>query len=343
MSKPLLSIIVPVFRAEKSIEKLVESLEQQSFKDYELILVNDITPNEEHTILTTEIIKKLEEKYDNIVRVDMPHTRYQGHARNEGLKYAQADYITFADSDDWYAPNFFEVIVPEIKKNDFELLFFNAYTMNYDKFICYLLDKPSKEIFIEEKGFQKFLHGIFAHQVGNSPWNKIFLKSVIDKYDIKNEFEKKTCEDLLFNLEYFGAIKKYHYVNKPLYYYQLNMDVVKTNVYRPYNLEEEKKFNKAIDRIAKKYEFNDYYRWLGLFLLRHFPGQILNESSNDNYEQAKEHIKLYLTEEENKKAFKNIKIKDFDFKLLISYILFKTKIYKLILYILYKRKHKNKK
>ena len=74
--------------------------------------MNDVTPGEEHTILTTKVIEDLEKKYNNIVRIDMPHTAYQGHARNEGLKHAKADYIAFADSDDWYAPNYFDVIVP---------------------------------------------------------------------------------------------------------------------------------------------------------------------------------------------------------------------------------------
>lgn len=343
MKKPLLSIIVPVFRAEDSIEKLVESLEQQSFKDYELILVNDITPNEEHTILTTKVIEELQKKYSNIVRIDMPHTRYQGHSRNEGLKHAKADYITFADSDDWYAPNFFENIVPEIKKGNFELLFFNAYKMNYDESMGYVLDKLSKEEFIESNGFEKFLHGEFAHQIGNVPWNKIYLKSIIDKYDIKNEFEKKTCEDLLFNLEYITPIKRYKYINKPLYFYQLNMDVIKTNIYRPYNIEEETKFNRAVDRIANKYKVKNYKRYLGLFLLRHFPGQIINESSNDKYQEAKNNVKYYLSCDENRKYLKKLRIVDFDFKLWVSYLLMKTRLYRIALYILYRKKHKNEK
>ena len=342
MKKPKLSIIVAVFRAEKTIKRLVESLEKQSFNDYELILVNDITENEEHTIKTTKEIEKLQKKYNNIVRIDMPHTRFQGHARNEGMKHAKSEYITFADSDDWYAPDFFETIIPKIEDGGVDVIYFNAYVMNYEENIGYLLSKQNKEFFEESQGFNKFLHGSFAHKTGNSPWNKIYLKSIIDKYDIHFEYEKKTCEDLLFNLEYYGACKKYRYVNKPLYYYQLDMDVVKTNVYRPYDVEEEYRFNKAVKRIAGKYHRKDYYRFFGLYLLRHFPGYILNESNNDSYSDAKSNISLYLYSTDNKKALKSIKIIDFDFKLWISFILLKTRLYKIVLMILYKRRHKNK-
>lgn len=339
--KPMLSIIVPVFRAEDSIEKLVESLEKQEFKDYELILINDFTEDEEHTIKTTEVIKKLQKKYKNIIRYDMPHTRYQGHARNEGIKLAKADYITFADSDDSYTSDYFETIVPYLKKGGFELLVFNAYKMIYEKNCGLNFDKLVDSEFIDKNGFQKFLKGEFAHKVGNTPWNKIYLKKIIDKYDIKNEFEKKTAEDLLFNIEYVGAIKKYKLINKPLYYYQLDIDVMKSREYRKCNFKEDDKFYIAIERIAKKYNIKDYDRYFGLFRLRYLPGFILNESNNKNYSEAKSNLKMYLTNEINKKGFKNLKIRDFDFKLWICYIIYKFNLSNLILYILYKRRHKN--
>lgn len=104
----LLSIICPAYNAEKTIGKLIESIIQQDFKNYEFIILNDGSKDK-----TFEVIKKYAKKYKNIVAVDKPNTGV-GDTRNEGLKIAKGKYITFADADDWYSEDFFEKIIPEI-------------------------------------------------------------------------------------------------------------------------------------------------------------------------------------------------------------------------------------
>ena len=343
MNKILLSIIIPTFRSEKVLNRMITSLEKQSFKDYEIIIINDVIPNEEHTILTTRVIEKLQDKYDNIIRYDMAHTFYQGEARNEGLKLARGKYIAFADSDDWYTEDYFETIVPELEKNDFELLVFNANKMNYDEHIGYIIDKKNNDIFIEDKGFYKLLQGNFAHKIGVVPWNKVFLKELIDKNDVWFENKKKNSEDFLFNLEYITPITKYRYIDKALYNYQLNIDVLRTNEYRNINHEENVRFSNSVRRIANKYNISDYKRYVGLFILRRFPGIVLNETNNPSYLEAKSNVNRYLNEDANKEALTSIKIKDLDEKLFYCFVFYKTRVYRLILYILWKRRHKKNK
>lgn len=341
MNKPLLSIIIPTFRCENTLEKLITSLENQKFKNYEIIIINDIIPNEEHTVLTSNLIKKLEKKYKNIVRYDMPHTYYQGEARNIGIEMAKGEFITFADSDDSYEPDFFETVIPYLKKNDFELLVFNANKMNYDKHIGYIIDKESKEYFVENNGFKQLLHGDFAHRIGVVPWNKIYLKKYIMANNIRFEEKKKSSEDFLFNLEYITPITKYRFVNKALYNYQLNMDVLKSKDYREYVHDEYIRFNNSVKRIAKKYNIEEYNRYLGLFILRRFLSIVLNETNNKDKNKAKNNIYMYIGEKTSKEALKKIHILDLDFKLFICYIIYKMRLYKIVFNILWKKRNKN--
>ncbi|WP_217270423.1 glycosyltransferase family 2 protein, partial [Lactobacillus helveticus] len=98
------SIIVPVYKAENSIRKCIDSILTQTYREIELILVDDGSPDRSGQIC---------DKYQSDTRVKVIHTLNKGvsHARNIGLDHATGDYITFCDSDDFYEPFFIENMV----------------------------------------------------------------------------------------------------------------------------------------------------------------------------------------------------------------------------------------
>lgn len=336
MNDVLLSIICPAYNAEKTIGKLIESLENQEYKDYEFIILNDGSTDN-----TLKEIKKYSKKYSNIIMIDKPNTGV-GDTRNRGLEIAKGKYITFADSDDWYSDDFFDVIIPEIKKEDFEMLVFNAHVMNFDKKIGNEISSKYKEGYFKEKdGVKKYLQGEFCYKLGNVPWNKIYVNEIIKTNNLKFEENKKRGQDLLFNILYVSKIKKYRYVNKNLYNYALNMDTLTIDKYIKIEIEEILKYYKPLEKICVDNKINNCQQYIGLFFLRRFPGIVLNETNNDDYKIGKENITNFLKNSNMYKTFKSIRIKNFDYKLFICYVFYKLKIYKLFYNIVWKRKYKN--
>lgn len=332
MKKPKLSIIVPVFRAENTIKRLVDSLENQKFKEYELILVNDIIPGEEHTIKTTEEIEKLCKKYDNIVRIDMEHTSIQGHAWNEGLKVAKADFITFADSDDYYAENYFETIISIIEKEKFDVCCFNYSQFNNNGIQndvklnmtdgCF--DYSHSECLI------KYLDTSFSSIVGNCNWNKIYLKKIIKKNNLKFKENKKMMEDLLFNIDYFSFVNKIYYINKPLYLYYLDFNFTGISKYRKLELTERIILIDCIEEICIREKLLNYEKYVGLFFIKTIIGVIINESNNPSLKNANKNIDIFLKNEKVKKYFGTLKIKDMDIKKFICLMIYRFKLSKIL-------------
>lgn len=123
MKKINISIIVPVYNVEQYLEKCLESLVHQTYKNVEIILVNDGSTDN-----SRKIISKYEKKYNNIICIDKENGG-QGSARNLGIKEAKGDYITFVDSDDWISTNMCELMIEKALKNNSDLVFANFSTV----------------------------------------------------------------------------------------------------------------------------------------------------------------------------------------------------------------------
>ena len=101
---PRLSIIVPIYNVEKYLPRCIESILNQTFKDFELILVNDGSTDSSY-----EILKEYENKYDNFRVINQKNGGLSA-AKNAGIKIAKGEYIAFLDSDDYLDKNFLETL-----------------------------------------------------------------------------------------------------------------------------------------------------------------------------------------------------------------------------------------
>ena len=119
MTTPKVSIIVPVYNVEKYLEKCLDSLVNQTLDSYEIIVVNDGSPDN-----SQEIIDKYVEKYPGIVFAYKKKNGGLGDARNFGIDKARGEYVGFVDSDDW------------VDKKMFEAMYNMAKTENDDVVIC---------------------------------------------------------------------------------------------------------------------------------------------------------------------------------------------------------------
>lgn len=195
------SIIMPVYNSEKYLSHAVESVLTQDFDDFELILVDDGSPDNSGQICD-DFAKKDK-------RVKVIHKQNGGicSARNAGLDLAQGEYIGFCDNDDEYLPHL-------IKDNYLLAKEFNVDLMRYSKTKRLIKEDgtfwdvyvPVKDMFIERKDFAKNYQNIRRE---GTVWTGLYRKEIIDKFHIKfDETFRYGFEDGLFNLEFLNHCNK---------------------------------------------------------------------------------------------------------------------------------------
>lgn len=211
---PEYSIIVPVYKAENYIAQCVDSVLGSPYSDFELILVDDGSPDGSGKIC---------DKYaENDARVRVIHKENGGvsSARNAGLDAARGKYIIFLDSDDFVDKSYFDVIKDSVKYCT-ELVSFGMfnYVHKADGGIDIAPSEMNKDIL--SRGFNA---GVWEHFIVDSffasPCNKVFLASVIKDNGIKFKEGVVCFEDYMFCLEYCMHISSFVCVSTPIYYYR---------------------------------------------------------------------------------------------------------------------------
>ena len=110
------SIIIPVYNAEKFLDKCIESLQNQTYKNLEFVFVDDGSKDN-----SVNILKKYAKK-DKRIKIIRQKNAGPGPARNNGMKQSTGDYLTFVDSDDTINPDYIEQLMTHIKDNDMETI-----------------------------------------------------------------------------------------------------------------------------------------------------------------------------------------------------------------------------
>ncbi len=207
---PKISLIIPVYNAERYINQALESVLEQTFTDYEVIMVNDGSTDKSLAILT-----EYSQKYPNFHLVDQKN-KGQGAARNVGVSFATGDYITFLDSDDFLEPNFFEVLYSTAIENNADISGCNFY-FYYDKGVKkFSMPFTSKTgVYSSEVALKKLIFDTTFHSF---MWNKLFKRELFTKHNI--QFYDMYFEDVATCPQLFYYANKVAFINKPLYYYR---------------------------------------------------------------------------------------------------------------------------
>lgn len=211
MEQPLVSIIVPVYNGERAIERCLRSIQNQSYANTEIIVVDD--GSTDHT-------KKVIEKYaasDKRFRVIRQENKGVSESRNVGMKAAKGEYFQFVDGDDWLVKTATEEFVRTALTYDCDMVISDYYR------VC------GKRIF--EKGsisggpvitrsrFAEYMMAAPANFYYGVLWNKFFKAEIIRKFELTCSPELNWCEDFRFNLEYLQYVGGVGVINRPLYYY----------------------------------------------------------------------------------------------------------------------------
>lgn len=204
---PTISVIIPIFNSSKNLYKCLESIQKQSFKNFEVIMINDGSYDNSYFICKEFL------KLDKRFKIICQENKGSGESRNEGLKKATGQFIAFLDSDDFVHNRYLEFLYETIKAENAQIVICN-YTsecnnpnFNNDFFSLHPLTILSQE---------KLYRGLFRELKFMSIWGKLYNKKILE-----NEYfiENRIAEDIEFNCRVYSKSQKCCYIDVPLYFY----------------------------------------------------------------------------------------------------------------------------
>ncbi len=248
MSHPKISIIVPIYNTFQFLERCLTSIKNQTFRDIEVILVIDGSPDDSE-LYCKEFIK-------NDARFILKTKANGGlfSARNYGLKFAKGDYIGFVDSDDYVSLNYCEILYNYALKNDTDVLNFGmVYIKKESKEIRFSIF-PKNELITKIK-FRTYLKESSLNKVLWFSWSNFYKREFLAKNNITFNENVLLGEDSIFNLLCFINSERIFSIREPLYYYVYNPLSLTQIKYKPNLLKKiEAQFNERI-KIHKKNKY----------------------------------------------------------------------------------------
>ena len=300
MSKKI-SIIVPIYNVEQYLDKCIESLVNQTYKNLEIILIDDGSKDNSRKIVNSWTAK------DN--RIKSIHKKNGGlsDARNAGMKIATGDYIGFVDSDDWINYKMYEVLINNLEKynadisacaiNKIDEKYFIDEKQVLNENICMFTAEEALENLIDE--------GILKQTV----WNKLYKREVIN--GICFEFGK-IHEDEFWSYQIFGRCKKIVYTYAELYYYLQRPGSIMDKPFSIQRLDGLEARNNRLKYIQKNFPMLTVKAKMSLFVLCLYQYQSMLISNNvENREIYEQIIGKYINSLDfSKNEKKNLLIKE---------------------------------
>lgn len=205
------SIIVPVYNAEKLLPRCVDSILNQEYADFELILVDDGSKDNSGKICDEYAAK------DERVKVIHKENTGVSDSRNRGIAMACGKYLQFLDSDDWITPDATRLFVRAAEENHCDMVIADFYrvvgerlavkgdieedgVLTQEEFAAHMMENPAD-----------FYYGVL--------WNKLYRRELVEKYRLRMDTQISWCEDFMFNLEYILHAKVFYALHAPVYYY----------------------------------------------------------------------------------------------------------------------------
>lgn len=223
------SVIVPIYNTDKYLRECLDSIINQTYKNFELILVDDGS-----TDLSGEICDEYAAKYD-FVKVIHQENKGVSAARNAGIEASRYEWISFVDSDDWIDPEMFKVLRQHISQNNADLYSFNMnmvdeYGQNGMARIFSVENKVT-EFRDEESKFDYFFSVLLPGNAGNTVWERIFRKEIITENNLRFiSRETVYAEDILFVFQYMLFAEKIESISSILYNYRVRNDSLTNKV-----------------------------------------------------------------------------------------------------------------
>ena len=204
---PKVSVIIPVYKVEKYLDECLKSMDKQTYKDFELILVDDGSPDS-----CGEVCEEYAKNHEN-TKVIHQENAGLSQARNNGVKVASGDYIIFVDSDDYVTDDYIDYLVNLAEKYDADVAIGESvqFTDNSNPIIS------EKTEFDNLCDSAQALSKICYNEYPICAWGKIYKRSLVEKYPYP---AGALYEDLATTYKIVGDSEKIAYGNKVIYYWR---------------------------------------------------------------------------------------------------------------------------
>ena len=218
-----ISIVIPLFNAQAYVHRFVESLQAQTFKNFEAIFVNDQTPDQ-----SAEILTGMASSDPRIKLIQHPRNLGAGAARNTGIRTATGETLCFADPDDLLPPTSLEVRYAAFKKHNAIVRACHD-EINSDGAILTHETRPEglPEICTPSDAAQRFGANPFlcAH------WTWLFPTKMLQRLGIFNEENTRTAEDIIFLVRLFFHVSKLVWIPDTVYHWMKRTDSLSNTFY----------------------------------------------------------------------------------------------------------------
>ena len=335
--QPQVSIIVPVYNVENYIERCLNSLVNQTFKDIEIITINDGSTDK-----SLELINKYVKEDIRVSVIDLGDEGVS-YCRNLGIEKANGKYIMFVDSDDWIDSNMIEAMYKKAEENKLDLVMCSYIREFKDHSKEKRFNLPEEIIYKEDKVKNELLRklvGPIKEELSNpemldalgTVWGKLYRADILKENKLKfvDLNEIGSAEDTLFNIFTFNYLSKVMFLNKHMYHYWRDNPKSVTSQYNPKLKEQRKVFFKYISDFIKENNFEQVFEEaLNNRICTSVLGLGLIECSKNNkisrINKIK-NIKIIINEEYIRNAYKNLELKYFSIHWRIFYFFIKNKM-----------------
>jgi glycosyltransferase involved in cell wall biosynthesis len=205
--QPLISVIVPVYNAEKYLPKCIESIQNQTYRNLEIILVNDGSTDN-----SLAICYQYSEKDKRIIVITQENKGVSS-ARNSGLDIATGDYIGFVDSDDYIAPDMYEQLLSACLENDADISECGYYIVSEsDK----IISSSSLKNGIVDGKYESSKAYVLRENTTPLVWNKLYRRRILERVKYSNF---RYADDVWFNSRAFYECQRKITISECYYYH----------------------------------------------------------------------------------------------------------------------------
>lgn len=306
-----LSYIIPVYNVEKYIRQCLDSILAQTMDDYEIILVDDGSPDN-----CPAICDEYQEKYPDIVKVIHKENGGPAVARNVGIREAKGEYLFFADSDDYLVGDCIKKVVETAAENKTDILFNNYYYYDQKNDDFGVETLRLKEGVYTHCDMQTIILNATANKVIPYMWRNLYRREFLTANNIFMDENLKRIEDPPFNIMAFGLADKIVSVNCPIYCYRIREESLQRTKYvENYDIALEYQWKLKCKYYEEYYDTDKrFYEDLACYTVRSMLPVLLNNIFKSKIKERYHILKRIGNSEMMRQSFMDYDIREFKSK-----------------------------
>lgn len=215
------SIIIPAYNSEKTIKRCLNSIYNQKYTDYEIVVINDGS-----TDGTLSILEEYNLIYDNFILINKKNEGVSV-ARNLGIDRATGDYILFMDADDYIRDDYLDLLVSPLINNNCKIVISGYKVLNSTMILSDISSLEDNKGIVSKNVVLKLLVSSFKDRLYGYVWRCLFDSSLLKSIRFENNL--KISEDFLFICQVVNSTDKVYLLPEEAYYYVCNPESVTAN------------------------------------------------------------------------------------------------------------------